>query len=89
MIGTLVGIVAITLMSAPLGWHRRWIADDGNGPVFNAFERAEANTTSTLRTCVLVAVTGASPTEPMFTATKLPMIGADGPRLQLVEIEPE
>ncbi|MEO8548727.1 MAG: hypothetical protein ABI678_02090, partial [Kofleriaceae bacterium] len=59
-----------------LAWHRRWIADDGlivvrtvrnvlagNGPVFNAFERAEANT-STLWTFVLalVCLTGANPT---------------------------
>jgi arabinofuranosyltransferase len=80
MIGTLVGIVAITLVFAALGWHRRWIADDGlivvrtvrnvlagNGPVYNAFERAEANT-STLWTYVLVAVTGLFRTEPVFTA---------------------
>ncbi|HET9992904.1 MAG TPA: discoidin domain-containing protein, partial [Kofleriaceae bacterium] len=77
---TLVGIVATVVAFAILGWHRRWIADDGlivvrtvrnmlagNGPVFNAFERAEANT-STLWTYVLVAVVGITRAEPAFTA---------------------
>jgi len=77
---TLVGIVATVFVFAVLAWHRRWIADDGlivvrtvrnvlagNGPVFNAFERAEANT-STLWTYVLVAVVGVFRTEPAFTA---------------------
>ena len=77
---TLAGIVATVVVFAILGWHRRWIADDGlivvrtvrnvlagNGPTFNAFERAEANT-STLWTYVLVAVVGITRGEPAFTA---------------------
>lgn len=57
---TNVACVAPIVMVALLGWHQRWIADDGwinirvveqvlagNGPVFNAGERVEV-TTSTL-----------------------------------------
>ncbi|MDQ3364494.1 MAG: discoidin domain-containing protein [Myxococcota bacterium] len=67
---TLIGTIAAPLVFAGLGWTRRWISDDGlivirtvrqilagNGPVFNAFERAEA-TTSTLWTWLL-ALAGA------------------------------
>jgi hypothetical protein len=57
-------------MFAVLAWNRRWMSDDGlivlrtvrqiltgNGPVFNAGERVESNT-STLRTYLLVAFGG-------------------------------
>lgn len=56
---TLASIAGITLAFAWFAWQRRWISDDGlifvrivnqildgNGPVFNAFERAEANTSA-------------------------------------------
>jgi arabinofuranosyltransferase len=56
---TLASIVLVTLVFAVYAWRRRWISDDGlifvrvvrnildgNGPVFNAFERAEANTSA-------------------------------------------
>ncbi len=79
-VGTLVGVVAVVIAFAALAWHRRWIADDGlivirtvrnvlagNGPVFNAFERAEANT-STLWTYALVLIVGVLRTEPVFTS---------------------
>lgn len=71
---TLVGIAAVAATLAALAWHRRWISDDGlivvrtvrellagNGPVYNAFERAEPNT-STLWTYLLAlfGATGAS-----------------------------
>lgn len=68
------GVAVVAVAYLALGWHRRWIADDGlivtrtvrqvlagHGPVFNIGERVEANT-STLWTYVLVAagwVTGA------------------------------
>ena len=61
----LVGAIGITTFFAIGAWQRRWIADDGlivlrtirnlmagNGPVFNAGERVEANT-STAWTYVL------------------------------------
>ncbi|MGV9709699.1 hypothetical protein ACWDTI_03445 [Gordonia sp. NPDC003424] len=64
-ISFLVGAVAVTMFFAIGAWQRRWIADDGlivlrtlrnlfagNGPVFNAGERVEANT-STAWTYVL------------------------------------
>ncbi|MFW0797587.1 flagellar motor control protein ZomB [Gordonia sp. CPCC 205515] len=54
-----VGAVAVTTFFAIGAWQRRWIADDGlivlrtlrnlfagNGPVFNAGERVEANTST-------------------------------------------
>ncbi|MGB3695965.1 MAG: flagellar motor control protein ZomB [Gordonia sp. (in: high G+C Gram-positive bacteria)] len=54
-----IGAVAITVLFAIGAWQRRWIADDGlivlrtvrnllagNGPVFNAGERVEANTST-------------------------------------------
>lgn len=60
------------LLWLALGWQRRWITDDGliaartvrqilagNGPVFNAGERVEANT-STLWTWLLAAITWVS-----------------------------
>jgi arabinofuranosyltransferase len=63
--GTIGLVVAIF---AVLAWHRRWVCDDGlivlrtvenilngNGPVFNAGERVEANT-STLWTYILVVL---------------------------------
>lgn len=56
---TWVLIAAVVACYAALGWRRRWIADDGlivlrtvrqllagNGPVFNAGERVEANTSA-------------------------------------------
>ena len=62
---TLAGMAGIVIAYALLAWQRRWICDDGliavrtarellagHGPVFNAFERAESNT-STLWTYVL------------------------------------
>lgn len=62
---TLLGMAAVVLTYAVLGYERRWISDDGmifvriarqigagHGPVFNAFERVEANT-STLWTWIL------------------------------------
>ncbi|MBD0863024.1 hypothetical protein IA539_17715 [Gordonia sp. zg691] len=55
----LIGAVAVTTFFAIGAWQRRWIADDGlivlrtlrnlfagNGPVFNAGERVEANTST-------------------------------------------
>ncbi|WP_235831385.1 flagellar motor control protein ZomB [Gordonia zhaorongruii] len=54
-----VGAIAVTVLFAIGAWQRRWIADDGlivlrtvrnllagNGPVFNAGERVEANTST-------------------------------------------
>ena len=54
-----VGAIAVTVFFAIGAWQRRWIADDGlivlrtlrnlfagNGPVFNAGERVEANTST-------------------------------------------
>ena len=56
---TLVAAAVVVVGFAVLAWHRRWIADDGmivvrtvrellagNGPVYNAFERAEASTSA-------------------------------------------
>ena len=61
-------IVVPPVLWAGLGWHRRWITDDGliaartvrqllagNGPVFNVGERVEANT-STLWTYLLALI---------------------------------
>lgn len=61
-------IVLPPILWAVLGWHRRWITDDGliaartvrqllagNGPVFNVGERVEANT-STLWTYLLALI---------------------------------
>ena len=61
-------MIAVVACYAVLAWQRRWICDDGliavrtvrellagNGPVFNSFERAEANT-STLWTYLLALV---------------------------------
>ncbi|MEP9417360.1 flagellar motor control protein ZomB [Gordonia sp. VNQ95] len=58
-ISFLIGTVAVTIFFAIGAWQRRWIADDGlivlrtlrnlfagNGPVFNAGERVEANTST-------------------------------------------
>ncbi|WP_301546815.1 hypothetical protein [Gordonia sp. X0973] len=55
----LVGVIAVTTLFAIGGWQRRWNADDGlivlrtvrnllagNGPVFNAGERVEVNTST-------------------------------------------
>src|SRR5437763_8795688 len=76
---TLIGIAVATLVFAALAWHRRWISDDGlivvrtvnnilagNGPVFNAFERAESNT-SALWPWLLALVIGVTGGEPVFT----------------------
>ncbi|GAB09847.1 arabinosyltransferase AftB [Gordonia araii NBRC 100433] len=65
LVSFLVGAVGVTTFFAIGAWQRRWIADDGlivlrtirnllagNGPVFNAGERVEANT-STAWTYVL------------------------------------
>ena len=65
---TLASFVAVTLVYAWFIWQRRWISDDGmiymrtvrqilegNGPTFNAFERAESNT-STLWIWILAAL---------------------------------
>ncbi|MBM7368198.1 flagellar motor control protein ZomB [Gordonia hydrophobica] len=73
-----IGTIAVTVLFAIGAWQRRWIADDGlivlrtvrnllagNGPVFNAGERVEANT-STLWTYLnwfWAWVTGAEQTE--------------------------
>lgn len=56
---TIASIVSVALIFAFFAYKRRWIADDGliyvrivrqildgNGPVFNAFERIEANTSA-------------------------------------------
>lgn len=64
----IAGAAATVACYAVLAWHRRWVCDDGliairtvrellagNGPVFNAYERAEANT-STLWTYLLAFV---------------------------------
>lgn len=65
---TALGIAAAAIAFALLAFHRRWLADDGlivvrtvrqilegNGPVYSAFERAEANT-STVWTYLLALV---------------------------------
>ncbi|QRY62478.1 hypothetical protein JVX90_19260 [Gordonia sp. PDNC005] len=73
-----IGAIVVTTLFAIGAWQRRWIADDGlivlrtirnllagNGPVFNAGERVEANT-STLWTYVMWFfswITGAEHTE--------------------------
>jgi arabinofuranosyltransferase len=75
-----LGIAAIVVVFAALAYHRRWIADDGlivvrtvknlaagHGPVFNAFERAESNT-STLWPYVLVVIAGITRADPVFLA---------------------
>ncbi|HEX4419769.1 MAG TPA: discoidin domain-containing protein [Kofleriaceae bacterium] len=69
-------MAAVTAVFAALVWHRRWISDDGliyvrtvhqilagNGPVFNAFERTEANTSSLWPWLVaaVAALTGGAP----------------------------
>lgn len=58
-LATASSIVLVALLFAYLAWKRRWISDDGliyvrivhqildgHGPVYNAFERAEANTSA-------------------------------------------
>ncbi|WOC12367.1 hypothetical protein [Gordonia sp. MP11Mi] len=73
-----IGAIAVTVLFAIGAWQRRWIADDGlivlrtvrnllagNGPVFNAGERVEVNT-STAWTYILWFfswITGAEHTE--------------------------
>lgn len=73
-----IGAIAVTVFFAIGAWQRRWIADDGlivlrtvrnllagNGPVFNAGERVEANT-STAWTYIMWFfswITGAEHTE--------------------------
>jgi arabinofuranosyltransferase len=65
---TAIALASAVAVYAVLVWDRRWIADDGlivvrtarqilegNGPVYSAFERAEAST-STLWTWLLAAV---------------------------------
>jgi arabinofuranosyltransferase len=69
---TLVAIAATTLGYAALGYHRRWIADDGmiavrtvrqilagHGPVYSPYERAETDT-STVWTLLLTIGGGLS-----------------------------
>ena len=76
---TVAGMIAATAIFALLAYHRRWISDDGlivvrtvrqildgHGPVFNGFERAEANT-STLWTYLLVVVIGLTRGDPTIT----------------------
>ncbi|MFT3716396.1 MAG: flagellar motor control protein ZomB [Gordonia sp. (in: high G+C Gram-positive bacteria)] len=59
LVSWLIGTVGVTVFFAIGAWQRRWIADDGlivlrtiknlfagNGPVFNAGERVEANTST-------------------------------------------
>ncbi|WP_290849277.1 flagellar motor control protein ZomB [Gordonia sp. (in: high G+C Gram-positive bacteria)] len=73
-----IGAIAITVLFAIGAWQRRWIADDGlivlrtvrnllagNGPVFNAGERVEANTSTvwTYLNWFWAWVTGAEQTE--------------------------
>ncbi|MBA3502867.1 MAG: discoidin domain-containing protein [Myxococcota bacterium] len=63
---TIASIAIVVLAYFVLAWHRRWMSDDGliivrtvrqflegNGPNFNAFERAEPNT-STLWAYILI-----------------------------------
>lgn len=74
---TTASILAVVAVFALLAWHRRWIADDGlivvrtvrnilagNGPVFNAFERAESNT-SALWPWLLAAVCNQTGRDPV------------------------
>ncbi|MGO3324995.1 hypothetical protein [Gordonia sp. (in: high G+C Gram-positive bacteria)] len=73
-----VGAIAVTVLFAIGAWQRRWIADDGlivlrtvrnllagNGPVFNAGERVEVNTSTAWTYIVWFFswVTGAEHTE--------------------------
>lgn len=59
LLSTLASAIVLAVFAAVGGWMRRWIADDGlivlrtvrnlqagNGPVFNAGERVEANTST-------------------------------------------
>ena len=74
---TLAGIAVVGVAFAALAFHHRWIADDGlivvrtvknivagNGPVFNAFERAEADT-STLWPWILALLAGITRIDPV------------------------
>src|ERR1041385_5669000 len=84
----IASIAVITLLFAAMAFHRRWISDDGlifvrtvrqilkgNGPNFNAFERAESDT-STLWTYLLVVVTGISRRNPAYVAVFLGLVFA-------------
>lgn len=79
-------IAIVVVCYAALAWNRRWIADDGlivvrtvrqllegNGPVFNAFERAEAST-STLWTYLVALGTFVSRQTPEKVAIYLGMV---------------
>ncbi len=67
-IATVASIAIVVLLYAIMAFRRRWISDDGlivirvaaqllegNGPVFNSFERSEPNT-STLWTYIVAAI---------------------------------
>lgn len=80
---TLLVIAVVTAGYALVAWDRRWIADDGliivravrqilegNGPVYNAFERAEA-TTSTLWLWLVAAASAITGREVALVAVGL------------------
>lgn len=87
---TLASIVAVAFAYLLLAWSRRWMSDDGlivvrtvrqvldgNGPTFNAFERAESNT-STLWMYLLVIVAGITRLRIEYVAVFLGIILAVG-----------
>jgi arabinofuranosyltransferase len=82
---TWITIAMVVACYACLAWNRRWIADDGlivvrtvrqllhgNGPVFNAFERAEAST-STIWTYLVAFATFVSRQDPDAVAVYIGM----------------
>ena len=69
-----VSALAVAVIFAIGGWQRRWISDDGlivlrtvrnllagNGPVFNAGERVEANTSVVWQYIICLLYTSPSP----------------------------
>lgn len=87
---TVASIAVVVVTYALLAWQRRWMSDDGlivvrtvrqfldgNGPVFNVYERSEANT-STLWTYILIAFAGISRLRVEYLAVFLGLILAVG-----------
>lgn len=82
----LVAMLVPTVILAVMGWHKRWITDDGliftrvvrqinagNGPIYSIGERAETST-STAWQWLLVAVDWISPFPPAETAVYLGLL---------------
>src|SRR5450432_4270460 len=81
--GTAIAITIVVAIFAWVTWQRRWVADDGliftrtvrqflagNGPVFNIYQRVEANT-STLWTYLLIVVTAITRADVVTVAVTL------------------